>query len=267
VLSEQKLQASGAVDSESAVMVGKLLGAQIVLLGNINKLGSMYQVNARLVNTETGEVLVSGYEELPVEALEDDARVYLSLVPQEQAIGIYFLSNQRENHNGIQTQTFNSPDYGWTQLNPTPFSLSLVGAGLRYRVKREILADVAYMATPAGTKAGIEGSGVYKIRAKAFRGIVSYRYALARNLSLYAGGGAASYIISINESVKPSYITPTVQFRGEYFVQSRLGVSFAIGYDCLSKTIKQQKWGAPPAKLSVAKLGGFYFEPSLAMYF
>jgi len=75
ILQEQHLGASGAITPATAAKVGKLLGAQLILTGSITQfsiqrtsvalrgIGGTYsnaesKVDARLVNTETGEVMV-----------------------------------------------------------------------------------------------------------------------------------------------------------------------------------------------------------------
>jgi curli biogenesis system outer membrane secretion channel CsgG len=75
ILQEQNLGASGAVTAATAAKVGKLLGAQLILTGSITQfsiqrtsvgfrgVGGSYsnaesKMDVRLVNTETGEVLV-----------------------------------------------------------------------------------------------------------------------------------------------------------------------------------------------------------------
>jgi curli biogenesis system outer membrane secretion channel CsgG len=75
ILREQNLGASGAVTSATAAKVGKLLGVQLLLTGSITAfsikrtsiglrgIGGSYsnaesKVDARLVNTETGEVMI-----------------------------------------------------------------------------------------------------------------------------------------------------------------------------------------------------------------
>ena len=93
LITEQKLQVSGAVENETAVKLGKILAAKIILIGNVQKVAGKYQINARLVNVETSEVLTSGYEELSVESFNKTALLYLNLVPEEQTIGIYFSYN------------------------------------------------------------------------------------------------------------------------------------------------------------------------------
>lgn len=54
IIEEQSLQLSGAIDSETAVEIGKLTGAQLVVTGSIVKTGSVYTINARFVDVQTG---------------------------------------------------------------------------------------------------------------------------------------------------------------------------------------------------------------------
>ena len=54
ILSEQELQLTGAVDSETAVEIGKLTGAKLVVIGSIVKTGSVYTINSRFIDVETG---------------------------------------------------------------------------------------------------------------------------------------------------------------------------------------------------------------------
>ena len=58
ILKEQKLQISGNVE-EALVDVGKLLGANQIILGSIGKIGEVYTLSAKLVDVESGELLTS----------------------------------------------------------------------------------------------------------------------------------------------------------------------------------------------------------------
>lgn len=60
LLGELKLQREGGVvDQQTAVRVGKLLGAQSVLFGSFIKFKKDLQISARLVKVETGEILMT----------------------------------------------------------------------------------------------------------------------------------------------------------------------------------------------------------------
>jgi hypothetical protein len=54
LLKEQELQLTGVVDSETAVEIGKLVGAQLVVIGSIVKTGTVYTINSRFIDVETG---------------------------------------------------------------------------------------------------------------------------------------------------------------------------------------------------------------------
>ncbi|HNT67242.1 MAG TPA: CsgG/HfaB family protein [bacterium] len=54
LVQEQALQMSGIVDSETAVKIGKLIGANLVVTGSVVKTGQTYTINSRFVDVETG---------------------------------------------------------------------------------------------------------------------------------------------------------------------------------------------------------------------
>jgi TolB-like protein len=59
VLGELKLQGSAKIDPQSAVKLGKLLGARYLVLGGYFDLQGVLRVDARIVEVETGRVLKS----------------------------------------------------------------------------------------------------------------------------------------------------------------------------------------------------------------
>lgn len=65
VVGEIKRAEGGQVSSDGAVNVGKLLGANAVILGSVGDAGADYLVTARAVDVETGRVLVASDESVP----------------------------------------------------------------------------------------------------------------------------------------------------------------------------------------------------------
>jgi len=59
ILEEQGLQQSGCVSSECAVEVGAALGAKFIVTGSISKVGTIFSVNARLLDVESSQILKS----------------------------------------------------------------------------------------------------------------------------------------------------------------------------------------------------------------
>jgi TolB-like protein len=54
-LSEQTLQKSGLIDDESAVQLGKIIGADLIVIGSVVKIGTAYTINSRMIDVKTGE--------------------------------------------------------------------------------------------------------------------------------------------------------------------------------------------------------------------
>ncbi len=57
LLTEQRLALSGRVDEDTAIEVGKMLGAQYVIHGQVTSIGDMTRMDMRAVDVETSEVL------------------------------------------------------------------------------------------------------------------------------------------------------------------------------------------------------------------
>jgi hypothetical protein len=63
IMEEYKFQASALTDESTAVEIGKLSGADIIVIGSINYVGKMYYLNIKLINVETGEIIGSSIAE------------------------------------------------------------------------------------------------------------------------------------------------------------------------------------------------------------
>ncbi|NPU83803.1 MAG: hypothetical protein HPY65_04880 [Syntrophaceae bacterium] len=59
LLSELKLQQSGLTDPASAVRLGRILGVQALLMGSYTAIGGTIRIDARIVEVETGLVLMA----------------------------------------------------------------------------------------------------------------------------------------------------------------------------------------------------------------
>ncbi len=63
-LKELKIQLSDTFDSATAQKLGKLVGARVVLIGSISDRGNYTIINARLIDTATGEARMAASVEL-----------------------------------------------------------------------------------------------------------------------------------------------------------------------------------------------------------
>jgi len=60
IMNEQNFNMSGSVSDETAVGIGRMLGATAVTLGTLTRMGNTISVNLKIVETETGSLLSSG---------------------------------------------------------------------------------------------------------------------------------------------------------------------------------------------------------------
>lgn len=69
IIAEQKLSLTGMIDPNSAKKLGKVLGVDAIVSGTIADLAQSLKVNARMLNTETGEIFAAA----SVEILKDES--------------------------------------------------------------------------------------------------------------------------------------------------------------------------------------------------
>ena len=149
IMTEQKLGLSGAIDSETAAKVGKLLGARLAMLGGVSKLGKSYQISAKIVDIETAEILSVDAEEISVSVFDEEASRYLTLVPETQAIGVYLSVGAAS----LQVIDLPAVTIAGKTLTPqnSQSSYMEVALGMKYYFyKNSWLADLSF--TPMGTQ-------------------------------------------------------------------------------------------------------------------
>lgn len=56
ILKEQGFQLSGCTNTDCAVEIGKLIGVSKIILGNVDKVGTIYTVDIRIVDVSTGKI-------------------------------------------------------------------------------------------------------------------------------------------------------------------------------------------------------------------
>ena len=59
VITEQKLSLTELIEASSAKRIGRILGVDAIVAGSITELGNNFRVNARIISTETGELLAA----------------------------------------------------------------------------------------------------------------------------------------------------------------------------------------------------------------
>lgn len=268
VIEEQRLHATGAIDSASAVRIGRLIGARFLILGRVEKLAGRYHVTARMIDTESGKVAALGYAELSAKLFEEEARPLLALAPKRQTIGLYFLFNYRHNPNNLADATFSEYYFGTPRTNsPGSFSVGAAGLGIRYFPIQALAVDVAgaLFANRPVVASQSEGTKIKLTQTFFMRGLVLWAPTIGRKSRVYLGGGASLYRIGGSDNLNGySYTTPVLRTGYEYRVQERLGLSLFLNYDLITK---KGKTGRLFGEVETVRLGKLSFEPSIALYF
>ncbi|MCL2763100.1 MAG: CsgG/HfaB family protein, partial [Treponema sp.] len=57
ILQEQNFQISGMVSDDTAVSIGKFLGAQVIIIGDISGSGNTRRLVFRALDVETGKIM------------------------------------------------------------------------------------------------------------------------------------------------------------------------------------------------------------------
>lgn len=65
ILKEKQFAQTGDVDAETARRLGKVLGVQYLLIGSMSKLGETFEIDARLVDVDTGETRTASHASCP----------------------------------------------------------------------------------------------------------------------------------------------------------------------------------------------------------
>ena len=98
VLKEQGFQNTGVVSSENAVKMGEALGAEYIVTGSISKVGTLFSINARLLNVQSAEIIKSishdhmgDIMDLMTKEIKESATKLLNLKEKEIAPSIAIL--------------------------------------------------------------------------------------------------------------------------------------------------------------------------------
>ena len=270
IFDELKLNMSGIADPETAVKIGQLSGAKLEVFGSLEKIGSKYNINARMVETETGDIISTAYKSVRSDLFEKDAKHYMIPVPETQAIGFYVGYNFR-NVKGMESfsYTYTCPYYGSTythHVNPKNLTLHLISVGIKYDPLKNIQLD--FSVSLAGSKemkkvvtttyeyTNNTWSPFEKLRI--YRFLISYKKKIGSKINSYYGLGFSKFTIS--NILGSSVSTLGLNYKLEYKPQERIALGIGASYDFVKQKLyyKNRK---------ISEISQFSIEPTLSIYF
>lgn len=180
LMSELKLSEFGLVEEKDAPELGKLAGAQAMVIGQISEAGDRFLVNARVVDTETGRIIAAEQGAVPAAglvALSSDAVVLRSTTDAVYRSVLLPGWGQFYNREPVKGVVFASAE------------VLALGGALTFHLLGASAEDEYKSATPEslGASAADASSQIVELRETA-----ESRYQI-RNVMLYTAAGIWAY--------------------------------------------------------------------------
>jgi len=206
VLEEQKLSLSGVVNPQDAAGVGKILGAKLVAVGSVVRLGESYTLNIRFVDVGTGEV-VSG-RKLTARSKEE--------IPALCGQMVKLLSGEKASiikKEPVITPPREEPAKSYTPSTPGEWAVGLI--------------------YPGGSVKYLTGNHAWELKAQSGSGILAagpryYRYLTNSGLRLF-WGLEADFISFKGQESKGSGYAAGGFAGGELSLTDNLGLAIDCG--------------------------------------
>jgi TolB-like protein len=136
ILIEQGFQLSACTTNECAVEVGKLIGVQQIVAGNIAKIDNLFTIDIRLIDVETGKVLKTATEDCECElkdvltnSIKNVARSMAGLKVEEQVSNVktYQSTIHNDNLNNSPAAELNIGDIYISRIAISVSTLARIG--------------------------------------------------------------------------------------------------------------------------------------------
>lgn len=273
ILREQKFQMTGAVDNNTAVKIGNLLGAEALVLGSAAKAGRHYQINTRLVDTESGAILATAYEEIPAEEFEADPHFQRAGLWDKGSLaiyGFYFRATGVDKAGAFTRPAIFVGTHtvvATSDVTPLDFDFGGAGIGVRYYPWNRIFVDISYM-KPRSADVAQPINGFYPksqlTDGRVVTVLAGKAYPMSPKTALRASAGATYYEMEFESVIiKPEMKTfaPIVQAAFEWRPQQRIGFSLAVNVALRKLEI------ATTTGESIAEISPISIQPSVSLNF
>jgi len=284
VIDEIALGMTGLVDDASAAKAGKLLGADIVVLGSVSELGDFFNLNVRMVEVETGKILTSATSEIKKESFLE--RIHY-VKPKSYRIGFGY--SMQFNNNQVTHYDKEFKDYAVNIKKDKDQSMNpFITIDFSYDLSDNIFWDIELGAGLTKTYA-VSGDhpgpvSIVKIaeglllNARINHWIWDYQ---TIGVALFGGGGVITRTLEYSHFLNYNIIyQEDLDTRQELFYTGQLGASlylyqismvsvrFDLGYQFSSKNI----WEFPfeinqKPKSVIIDPSGLIFNTKVRLYF
>jgi hypothetical protein len=273
LLAEQELRLSSLFEGGEAMRVGRLLGAQYLLVGRIGKLGTLYIISLRLIDVERGEVSAAIAEEYlgPIEDLRKPVRI-----AAQRILGVPGIEIKQGEYISIDTDPPGVAVYvnGLFEGNG-PVVVRVPKPG-KYAVK---LSSEGYK--PWSQSVSVEPDATYFLKARLLqqdkavdervRALQDGRSSLLTFLTLYAAGASEALLYSLGSENARLYIglplvTAPLAFFGALKLTENEVMNGGRSFMIVSSMLWGSSWGVAAGLVFGldGAAGGEGFNPAFA---
>ena len=89
ILETLSLEQTGLYDSDKIASLGKLIGAQYIVVGSVSDFAGFYRISVRIVKVETGEIVLIDALEIDKDLMEEASEKYLPANYRLSLSGVY----------------------------------------------------------------------------------------------------------------------------------------------------------------------------------
>ena len=264
LMEEYKLSLSGFIDEETAPQIGQIHGVELLLLGSVGEIDTVYLITARLVEVETGVVITSSSIRVGRDKIEEESEQYIASTFQSR-YGITLSPNSMAmfeiGGNGNKFELI-SVDVGYRVFNWLSFSIGYAHmqsnemSGLDKEIitvtddKGSDYTDITryFRFSGDGIKLGINTSLSLSPRFSINSQISAVAYTNATLEQDFPGfpvwqpdGSEGLEIVQdrilVNGYRYSSYLSYHLNFSGEYLISRRLSFFSRVGFFILPEFI------------------------------
>ncbi|PIU51206.1 hypothetical protein COS91_05705 [Candidatus Desantisbacteria bacterium CG07_land_8_20_14_0_80_39_15] len=231
VLGEQKLSLTG-LTADSALKVGELVGAKLIVTGTVDKIGENYRINCRLVSAENGTVLASHIADFRIDEFEKKAKNYI--IPKKEAIGVYAGWRIIPVTPLVTNSSVKTGDFTYSNARGLSNMLSSICVGSRFYIVDNLVVDLSYMVPHFEYSVNMSGSGSQTMQHNENSGYsdlaltVSWVLPLNPRMDVFLGAG-----IEYSREVFP-LVTACFEWRPWQNIGVALWVYYRFGTDIIS---------------------------------
>jgi TolB-like protein len=274
IMEEHQLLANFG-DVSNAIKVGKVLGAEVVLLGSVTQFKSDLRINLRLVNTETTEILSTTSGMVAISEFSKENPMTSGFVPITQKIGLFAVFEYRF-PGKTSTPITTTEGIRVNEVNVSNFHIGYSGLGVRYFPTKNIFIESSFLQVSLDNNTGKSsvisggtGSKTTEIRGTALRFNVGIKKSIQQKFFYETALGVTFQKLDLDTGLgyimgPPSFskTLPYISIGGGINLQQRFVMTLNMRADIGNLNVFE-----PVTNQEVYTLNPLVLSPQITFYF